>query len=97
MACRASVALCAASADSLHRTCSASLSTLDIRSLASLLSLVRRFTQRMDLREHSGVTCVNLQFRSVGVTCVNLCLTTRPDGRKKGQNMAALKSTLANA
>ena len=26
-------------------------------------SLVRRFTQRMDLRERSGVTCVNLHFR----------------------------------
>ena len=36
--------------------------------------LVRRFTPRMDLRERSGVTCVNLHFRSVGVTCVNLCL-----------------------
>ena len=36
-------------------------------------SLVRRFTQRMDLRERSGVTCVNLHLRSVGVTCVNLC------------------------
>ena len=34
--------------------------------------LVLRFTQRMDLRERSGVTCVNLHFRSVGVTCVNL-------------------------
>ena len=37
-----------------------------------LRSLVRRLTQRMDLRERSGVTCVNLHFRSVGVTCVNL-------------------------
>ena len=36
-------------------------------------ALVQRFTQRMDLRERSGVTCVNLHFRSVGVTCVNLC------------------------
>ena len=35
--------------------------------------LVRRFTQRMDLRERSGVTCVNLHFRSVSVTCANLC------------------------
>ena len=42
--------------------------------LFSLGDLVRRFTQRMDLRERSGVTCVNLHFRSVGVTCVNLCL-----------------------
>ena len=29
------------------------------------VTLVRRFTQRMDLRERSGVTCVNLHFRSV--------------------------------
>ena len=36
-------------------------------------TLVRRFTQRMDLRERSGVTCVNLHFRSVGITCINLC------------------------
>ena len=39
----------------------------------SITCLVRRFTQRMDLRERSGITCVNLHFRSVGVTCVNLC------------------------
>ena len=49
------------------------------------LNLVRRFTQRMDLRERSGVTCVNLHFRSVGVTCVNLCLTTRPTGVKRAK------------
>ena len=39
-----------------------------------VIHLVRRFTQRMDLRERSGATCVSLHFRSVGVTCVNLCL-----------------------
>ena len=61
-------------------------------------ALVRRFTQRMDLRERSGVTCVNLHFRSVGVTCVNLCsLPQDLYGRKKGQKLAALKITLANA
>ena len=52
----------------------------------SVTHLVRRFTQRMDLRERSGVTCVNLHFRSVGVTCVNLCLTTRPTGVKRAKN-----------
>ena len=40
------------------------------------------FYAAMDLRERSGVTCVNLHFRSVGVTCVSLCLTTRPTGVK---------------
>ena len=65
-----------------------SLSSLGFeeRNLGCPGNLARRFTQRMDLRERSGVTCVNLHFRSVGVTCINLCLTTRPTGVKRAKN-----------
>ena len=49
-------------------------------------TLVQRFTQRMDLRERSGVTCVNLHFRSVGVTSAkSLLFATRPTGVKRAK------------
>ena len=54
---------------------------------------MRRFTQRMDLRERSGVTCVNLHFRSVGVTCVNLrSLPQDLYGRKRGPKNGCVKN-----
>ena len=56
----------------------------------SMRILVRRFTQHMDLRERSGVTCVNLHFRSVGVTCVNLCLTTPEHPKSESDKKSCL-------
>ena len=50
-------------------------------------ALVRRFTQRMDLWERSGVTCVNFRFPQRRRNLrKSLPFATRPTGVKRAKN-----------